>query len=33
MVVLHPLAGGVPLDRAWRSLELFAEKVWSPLQK
>jgi alkanesulfonate monooxygenase SsuD/methylene tetrahydromethanopterin reductase-like flavin-dependent oxidoreductase (luciferase family) len=30
-VVLHPLAGGVPIDRAWRSLELFGEKVWDPL--
>jgi alkanesulfonate monooxygenase SsuD/methylene tetrahydromethanopterin reductase-like flavin-dependent oxidoreductase (luciferase family) len=33
MVILHPLAGGLPLDRAWQSLELFAEKVWSPLQQ
>jgi alkanesulfonate monooxygenase SsuD/methylene tetrahydromethanopterin reductase-like flavin-dependent oxidoreductase (luciferase family) len=32
MVVLHPLVGGVPLDRAWRSLRLFAEKVWSQLR-
>jgi alkanesulfonate monooxygenase SsuD/methylene tetrahydromethanopterin reductase-like flavin-dependent oxidoreductase (luciferase family) len=31
-VILHPLAGGVPVDRAWRSLELFAEKVWRPLR-
>jgi alkanesulfonate monooxygenase SsuD/methylene tetrahydromethanopterin reductase-like flavin-dependent oxidoreductase (luciferase family) len=30
-VVLHPLAGGVPIERAWRSLELFGEKVWGPL--
>jgi alkanesulfonate monooxygenase SsuD/methylene tetrahydromethanopterin reductase-like flavin-dependent oxidoreductase (luciferase family) len=33
VVVLHPLAGGVPLDRAWRSLELFAEQVWQPLRE
>ncbi len=25
--VLHPLVGGMPLDRAWRSLELYVEKV------
>ena len=25
--VLHPLAGGIPLDRAWQSLRLFVEQV------
>ncbi len=25
--LLHPLAGGIPLDRAWNCLELYAEKV------
>lgn len=25
--VLHPLAGGMPLDEGWRSLHLFAERV------
>jgi alkanesulfonate monooxygenase SsuD/methylene tetrahydromethanopterin reductase-like flavin-dependent oxidoreductase (luciferase family) len=25
--ILHPLAGGVPIDRAWRCLELYAERV------
>ena len=27
MPILHPLAGGVPLERAWRCLELFGEEV------
>ena len=31
--VLHPLAGGVPLDRAWYQLRLFCEEVLRPLQK
>ncbi|MFV8186759.1 MULTISPECIES: LLM class flavin-dependent oxidoreductase [unclassified Streptomyces] len=26
-LVLHPLAGGMPLDEGWRSLRLFAEQV------
>ncbi|WP_338118277.1 LLM class flavin-dependent oxidoreductase [Streptomyces coryli] len=26
-VVLHPLCGGMPVDEAWRSLHLYAEKV------
>ncbi|MEV0210395.1 LLM class flavin-dependent oxidoreductase [Streptomyces sp. NPDC050788] len=26
-LVLHPLAGGMPVDEAWRSLRLFAERV------
>jgi alkanesulfonate monooxygenase SsuD/methylene tetrahydromethanopterin reductase-like flavin-dependent oxidoreductase (luciferase family) len=30
--VLHPLAGGIPLDRAWRGLELFCDEVLEPLQ-
>lgn len=30
MPILHPLAGGVPLDRAWRCMELFGE-VMEPL--
>ncbi|GAA1434167.1 hypothetical protein GCM10009601_58090 [Streptomyces thermospinosisporus] len=25
--VLHPLAGGMPVDEGWRSLQLFAERV------
>jgi alkanesulfonate monooxygenase SsuD/methylene tetrahydromethanopterin reductase-like flavin-dependent oxidoreductase (luciferase family) len=29
--VLHPLAGGVPLERAWASLRLFSDKVLGPL--
>lgn len=28
--VLHPLAGGVPLERAWQSLRLFADEVLAP---
>jgi len=27
MPILHPLAGGVPLDRAWRCMELFGEVI------
>jgi alkanesulfonate monooxygenase SsuD/methylene tetrahydromethanopterin reductase-like flavin-dependent oxidoreductase (luciferase family) len=27
MPILHPLAGGIPLDRAWRCLELFGEAL------
>ena len=30
---LHPLAGGIPIERAWRSLYLFAEKVLSVLSQ
>lgn len=26
-LVLHPLAGGIPLDRAWQCLELYRDKV------
>jgi alkanesulfonate monooxygenase SsuD/methylene tetrahydromethanopterin reductase-like flavin-dependent oxidoreductase (luciferase family) len=25
--ILHPLAGGIPVERAWRSLRLFADRV------
>jgi alkanesulfonate monooxygenase SsuD/methylene tetrahydromethanopterin reductase-like flavin-dependent oxidoreductase (luciferase family) len=27
MPILHPLAGGVPLDRAWRCMELFGAVI------
>jgi alkanesulfonate monooxygenase SsuD/methylene tetrahydromethanopterin reductase-like flavin-dependent oxidoreductase (luciferase family) len=30
--ILHPLAGGIPVERAWRSLRLFAEDVLAPLR-
>jgi alkanesulfonate monooxygenase SsuD/methylene tetrahydromethanopterin reductase-like flavin-dependent oxidoreductase (luciferase family) len=30
--VLHPLAGGVPLDEAWASLRLFVDAVLRPLR-
>ena len=26
-LVLHPLAGGMPVEEGWRSLRLFAERV------
>ena len=29
---IHPLIGGMPLDRAWRCLELYSEQVLKPLQ-
>jgi alkanesulfonate monooxygenase SsuD/methylene tetrahydromethanopterin reductase-like flavin-dependent oxidoreductase (luciferase family) len=32
VVVLHPLAGGVPLDRAWSGLHRFADEVLVPLR-
>jgi len=32
-LVLHPLAGGIPLDRAWRGLELFRDEVIRLLPK
>jgi alkanesulfonate monooxygenase SsuD/methylene tetrahydromethanopterin reductase-like flavin-dependent oxidoreductase (luciferase family) len=32
-LVLHPLAGGIPLDRAWRSLELYRDGVLEPLRR
>jgi alkanesulfonate monooxygenase SsuD/methylene tetrahydromethanopterin reductase-like flavin-dependent oxidoreductase (luciferase family) len=25
---LHPLCGGMPIDRAWESVQLFTDKVW-----
>ena len=28
--ILHPLAGGVPVERAWRTLRLFVERVLGP---
>lgn len=31
--VLHPLAGGIPLDYAWSSLRLFVEKVLTPIRQ
>ena len=31
--VLHPLAGGIPLDYAWASLRLFVEKVLVPIRQ
>lgn len=30
--VLHPLAGGVPLEQAWAILRLFVGQVLQPLQ-
>lgn len=30
-VILHPMAGGVPLARAWQCLQLYAEEVLAPL--
>lgn len=32
IVVLHPLAGGIPLERAWQGLTLFTEKVLGALE-
>lgn len=32
VAVVHPLAGGVPLDRAWFRLRLFCEEVLAPLR-
>ena len=31
VAVLHPLAGGVPVDRAWNSLRLYVDDVLKPL--
>ena len=33
VAVLHPLAGGVPLDRAWYRLRLFCDEVLTPLRQ
>lgn len=30
-VILHPMAGGIPLVRAWNCLQLYADKVLAPL--
>ena len=30
--VLHPLAGGVPVERAWDCLRLYVDEVLTPLQ-
>lgn len=30
--VLHPLAGGIPIERAWGSLKLYVEEVLQPLR-
>ena len=30
---IHPLIGGMPLDRAWRCLQLYADKVLAPLRE
>ncbi|MCP4037180.1 MAG: LLM class flavin-dependent oxidoreductase [bacterium] len=32
IAVIHPLAGGIPLDRAWYRLRLFCDEVLTPLQ-
>lgn len=32
-MVLHPLAGGVPVERAWQSLRLFVEQVLPAIRK
>lgn len=29
---LHPLCGGIPLERAWRGLELYVDRVLGPLR-
>ncbi len=31
--VLHPLAGGVPVERAWNCLRLYVEEVLRPLNQ
>lgn len=31
--VLHPLAGGVPVERAWQCLHLYVEEVLQPLRE
>jgi len=33
IAVIHPLAGGVPLDHAWRRLRLFCDEVLTPLRE
>ena len=31
--ILHPLAGGIPVDRGWTSLRLFVERVLAPIER
>ena len=31
--VLHPLAGGVPIERAWQCVRLYADEVLAPLRE
>jgi len=31
--ILHPLAGGIPVERGWTSLRLFVERVLAPISK
>jgi hypothetical protein len=33
IAVLHPLAGGIPVERAWSSLRLFTDAVQPALRK
>ncbi len=33
IAVLHPLVGGVPLERAWHRLRLFCDQVLAPLEE
>ena len=33
VAVLHPLAGGIPLEKAWPRLRLFCEEVLAPLRE
>ena len=30
-MILHPMAGGIPLPRAWNCLRLYADEVLQPL--
>ena len=31
-ITLHPLVGGMPIERAWRCMELYSDKVLAPLK-
>ena len=31
--ILHPLAGGIPVQRGWTSLRLFVERVLAPISE
>ena len=31
--ILHPLAGGIPVERGWTSLRLFVERVLAPISE